>query len=310
MLSRALFRLLWLYSCLPLRVHYFFSDIYYVVAYYMLRYRRQVVRTNLVNSFPEKELSEIIQIEKKFYRHLCDLFVEMYRLWHMSEKEVRKRCVFTNPELLQKYFDQGRSVVGVLGHYGNWEWLTSYGVWISDEIDFYTLYKTLHDPVADKTMRDIRSRFKAKPIPRQDLLRKIVENKREGRLFLTAFVGDQTPNWANLNFWMKFLNQDTPVLLGTEKIARKFNYPVISLRMRKVKRGYYEVDFVDLCAEPQLLEPGELTRMHTRMLEKFIREVPELWLWSHKKWKHTRKEADIKDESILSDTDSCQASKD
>ena len=310
MLSRVLFSLLWLYSCLPLGVHYFFSDVYYIVVYYIVRYRRKVVRTNLTKSFPEKELSEIIQIERKFYRYLCDLFVEMYRLWHMSEEEVRKRCVFTNPELLQKYFDQGRSVVGVLGHYGNWEWLTSYGVWMPHTIDFYTLYKTLHDPVADKMMRDIRSRFKAKPIPRQDLLRKIVENKREDRLFLTAFVGDQTPNWANLNFWMKFLNQDTPVLLGTEKIARKFNYPVISLRMRKIKRGYYEVDFIDLCAEPQLLEPGELTRMHTQMLEQFIREVPELWLWSHKKWKHTRQEAISKKEHTFSGTNFGETSKD
>lgn len=289
--SKILYCLLWLYSWFPLRVQYIFSDIYYVLLYYVVRYRRKVVRMNLTNAFPEKPLSEIVDIERKFYQHLCDLFVEMYRMWHMSEGEIRRRCVFTNPEVIQRYFDQGKSVVGVLGHYGNWEWMASYSLWIPENIDFFTLYKTLHNPEADRVMRTIRSRFKANPVPRQDILRKIVENRREGRLFLAGFIGDQTPNGANLNFWMTFLNQDTPVLVGTERVARKFNLPVISLRMRKVRRGYYEVDFVDLCDDPSRLEPGELTRMHTRMLEQFIRERPELWLWSHKRWKHTREDA-------------------
>lgn len=288
MLSRILYSFLWICSWLPLRVLYFFSDLYYFILYYLLRYRRKVVRTNLQNSFPEKTQEEIIQIEKKFYRHLCDLFVEMYRLWHMSEEEIRRRCVFKNPEVIQHYFDQGRSVIGVLGHYGNWEWMASYSLWMSDEVDFFTLYKPLHDPIADRTMREIRSRFGATPIPKNDILRKIVENQREKRLFLAAFIGDQTPNVANLNFWMNFLHQDTPVLIGTEKIARKFNLPVISLRMRKLRRGYYEVEFVDVCADPQLLEPGKLTEIHTRLLERYIQEVPELWLWSHKRWKHSR----------------------
>lgn len=288
MLSRFVYSLLWICSWLPLWLLYFFSDIYYFILYYILRYRREVVRTNLVKSFPEKTPVEILQIEKRFYRHLCDLFVEMYRLWHMPEQEIRRRCVFTNPEVILNYFAQGKSVVGVLGHYGNWEWMTSYCLYMSSEVDFYTLYKPLHDPVAERTMRAIRSRFGATPVPKNDILRKIVENKREGKLFLAAFVGDQTPNVYNLNYWMDFLNQDTPILIGTEKIARKFDFPVISLRMRKVKRGHYEVDFVDLCAEPGRLEPGVLTAMHTQMLEKYIRETPELWLWSHKRWKRTR----------------------
>lgn len=293
MMSRIVYGFLWIYSWLPLRVQYVFSDIYYFFVYYVFRYRRNVVRTNLVNSFPDKTLPEIIRIEKRYYQHMCDLFVEMYRMWHMSEEEIRWRCVFTNPEVIQHYFDQGKSVIGVLGHYGNWEWMASYSLWMPADVDFYTLYKPLHDRVADRMMLSIRSRFKAKPVPKNDILRKVVENRREGRLFLAGFIGDQTPNKANLNFWMEFLNQDTPVLIGTEKIARKFDLPVISLHMRKVKRGYYEVDFVDLCAEPKKTEPGELTRMHTRMLEKYIRETPELWLWSHRRWKHKRAQKSI-----------------
>ena len=137
-------------------------------------------------------------------------------------------------------------------------------------------------------MFHLRSRFGAKPIPKNDVLRWIVKDRREGRQFLAAFIGDQTPNKNNLNFWMEFLNQDTAVLVGTEKIARKYNLPVVSLKMVKVRRGYYEVRFVNVCSDPVSLEEGELTRRHTRLLEQYIREVPELWLWSHRRWKHTR----------------------
>lgn len=288
MLSRILYGFLWLCGCLPLRLLYFFSDICYLVLYHVIRYRRQVVCSNLKNSFPEKTQEERLAIERRYYRHLCDLFVETYRMWHIPPEEMRRRCVFTNPEVILRYFEQGRSVIGVLGHYGNWEWMSSFGLWMPDDIDFYTLYKPLHSPEADRMMIRLRSRFGAKPIPRQDILRRIVRNRQDGQLFLAGFIGDQTPNKANLNFWMSFLNQDTPVFVGTEKIARKFDLPVISLRMRKVRRGYYEVDFIDLCATPQQLESGELTRMHTRMLERFIREEPEWWLWSHKRWKHSR----------------------
>lgn len=287
-MTKLLYGFIWIYSWLPLGVLYVFSDVYYYLIYYLIRYRRRVVRENLQHAFPVKSLPEIILIEKKYYRHLCDFFVEMYRMWHMSEKEIRKRCTFVNPQVIQQYFDRGKSVIGVLGHYGNWEWMSSYSLWMPADIDFFTLYKPLHNPAADQAMIHIRSRFGAKPVPKNDILRQIVENRRKGRLFLAGFIGDQTPNAANLNFWMEFLNQDTPVLIGTEKIARKFDLAVISLRMRKVKRGYYEVEFMDVCGEPKTLEPGELTRLHTRLLEKYIRETPELWLWSHKRWKHSR----------------------
>lgn len=288
MLSYILYGFIWCFTLLPLRVLYLFSDILYLILYYVVQYRRKVVRTNLCNSFPEKSGQEIIRIEKKYYRHMCDLFVEMYRMWHMSEKEIKRRCVFKNLEVVQQYFDQNRSVIGVLGHYGNWEWMSSFSLWVKPGIAFYALYKPLHDKVSDRMLRKIRARFGAVVIPKDDILREIIKSKKEGRLFLAGFIGDQTPNVHNLNFWTNFLNQDTPVLIGTEKIARKFDLPVISLRMRCVKRGYYEVDFVDICGRPGELEPGELTRMHTRVLEQTIRDVPELWLWSHKRWKHRR----------------------
>ena len=253
----------------------------------MLHYRRKVVRTNLCNSFPEKSLREIVAIERKYYKHLADLTIELYKLWHVSEATIRKRCVFKNTALPQSYFDEGRSVIGVLGHYGNWEWMSSYSLWETDA-DFLALYKPIRNKVTNRMMQQIRSRFGAVLVAKDDTLRVIARYRSENRLFLAGFIGDQTPNGHNLNFWTQFLNQDTPVLLGTEKIARKYNIPVVSVRMRKVKRGYYEVEFVDVCANPAELPQGKITEMHTRLLESFIKEEPQYWLWSHKRWKHKK----------------------
>ena len=290
MISYLVYGLVWLVSFLPFRVLYVCADVIYYILYYIVRYRRSVVEENLEKAFPEKSKQERKVIEKKFYHNLSDFFVEFFKPWHISEQEMRKRCVFKNTEILQHYYDQGRPVIGVLGHYGNWEWMASYALLLNKDIAFYSLYKPVHNRVLDKMMFRIRSRFGAHPIPRNDVLRVIVRDIKEKHIFLAAFIGDQTPNVYNLNFWMTFLNQDTPVLLGTEKIATKFNIPVISLQVRRVRRGYYEVNFVDLCANPKELAPGELTELHTRFLEQQIREKPEYWLWSHRRWKHRRPE--------------------
>lgn len=292
MSSYVVYCCVWLLSFLPLSILYGVSDILYYLFYYVARYRRSVVKTNLTNAFPEKSVQERREIERRYYRHLCDVFVELYRFWHIPEREIRKRCVFKNPELLQKHFDAGKGVVGVLGHYCNWEWMSSYALYLHD-IDFYPLYKPVHDKVLDGMTYRIRSHFGAKPIPKKKILRKIVENKNAGKPFLAAFIADQTPSRNNLHYWTDFLNQDTPVFLGTEKIAMKFNLPVISLNIRKVKRGYYEVEFMDLCEEPARLRPGELTEMHTRLLESYIKAVPEYWLWSHRRWKYKREDQDV-----------------
>lgn len=287
--SYILYGFIWVLSFLPLRLLYVFSDAFFYILYYLVRYRRKVVRTNLQNSFPEKSIAEIIAIEKRYYRHMCDMFIELYKLWHMSEAEIRRRCVFKNTDILQHYYDQGKSVIGAIGHYGNWEWMSSYGLYMK-HVDFYPLYKPIHDKVLDRMVILLRSHFGSKPVAKNDILRLIVKNRSEGKVFFAAFIADQTPNKANLNFWMNFLNQDTPVFTGTEKIARKFNIPVVSLRVQKLSRGHYEVDFMNLCEEPAKLAPGELTVMYTRVLEEQIRNKPEYWLWSHRRWKHKREE--------------------
>ena len=287
MLSYILYGLCWLMGCLPLRVLYLLSDVIYLLVYYLIHYRRKVVRTNLCNAFPEKGMQEIIQIEREFYKHLVDTSVELYKAWHFSEKTIRKRMVFTNPELAHHYFSEGRGVIAVMGHYNNWEWLSSTYLWLKGA-DAIMLYKPLHNAALDRMTLNIRSRFGCKPIPKDRVLRELNHYIAEKRPYLVCFIGDQTPNVHNLHFWMPFLNQDTPVLLGTEKIARKYDIPVVFLHIGKVKRGYYEVEFVKLCDNPSSLAPGELTEMHTRMLESYIREKPAYWLWSHRRWKHER----------------------
>lgn len=288
MFSYILYGLVWLLSFLPFGLLYAFADLLYYLLYYVLRYRRRVVRENLLHSFPDKTLDEIEQIEREFYHNLGDLFVEMYKGWHMKEKEIRRRCVFINSELPESYYRQGKSVICVLGHYGNWEWMASYALWLKTNVRFYTLYKPIHNRVMDRMMFQIRSHFGAIPIPKNDVLRTLVKDYREGRIFMAGFIGDQTPSKSNSHFWTEFLNQETPVLLGTEKIATKFNIPVVTIFVRKPRRGYYEIEFRKVCEAPNELKPGELTLRHTRMLEEQIQAVPAYWLWSHKRWKHKR----------------------
>ena len=279
--------MLWGVSFLPLPLMYLVTDVLFVILFYGVHYRRKVVDMNLRNSFPEKSEEERKGIARKYYRHLCDTFAEFYKLWHISEDEIKRRCVMVNMDVPHRYFEQGRSVIAFSGHYGNWEMMYSYKLW-EKNVELVPIYKPIHNKVFDRMTCKIRSRFGATPLAKADTLRVMLRNQQEGKITMTGFIGDQTPNRRSLHFWTRFLNQDTAVLEGTERIARKLNQPVVFVNMRKVKRGHYHAEFYDLCSDPQSLELGELTRMHIRMLERFIREEPAYWLWSHRRWKHKR----------------------
>ena len=279
--------MLWGVSFLPLPVMYLMTDVLFVILFYGVHYRRKVVDMNLRNSFPEKSEEERKRIARKYYRHLCDTFAEFYKLWHITEDEIKRRCVMVNVDVPHRYFEQGRSVIAFSGHYGNWEMMYSYKLW-EKNVELVPIYKPIHNKIFDRMTCKIRSRFGATPLAKADTLRVMLRNQQEGKITMTGFIGDQTPNRRSLHFWTRFLNQDTAVLEGTERIARKLNQPVVFVNMRKVKRGHYHAEFYDLCSDPQSLEPGELTRMHIRMLERFIREEPAYCLWSHRRWKHKR----------------------
>ena len=254
----------------------------------MLGYRKKVVLANLKNSFPEKTEEEIHLICKKYYHHLCDLFLEVLKTLTISKKAMIKHCAF-NPEtkkLLDRLANEQKSIIVVLGHQGNWEWAScSFSLLCKQQL--YVIYHPLSNIFFNGLMHKIRTRFRAKTIRMRETFKEMLMSKRSGEISATAFIADQTPPPENA-FWIHFLNQETPVFRGTELIARKLNYPVVYASIKKIKRGYYEV-FAEILEEfPVQTSDGMLSKLHTRKLEKNIIEQPETWLWSHRRWKHKR----------------------
>lgn len=286
LLSYLVYGLVRLLSYLPLSVLYLISDAIYFLIYHVFGYRKSVVTVNLQKAFPEKSNIEIYALRKEFYKHFCDLFIETFKLWTISSEEIKRRCKFSNPDFFEPYRKAGKSVVVVLGHYGNWEWLTSFSAW--NNYHFLPIYKPLHNKIFDKMYQTIRARFGAKPLPKDDTLRTMLWYRNQKEFTITAFIGDQTPNKRNIHYWAQFLNQDTPILQGTERIAKKLDQPIVFVHMKKIKRGYYETDFIQLFDHPKETAEFEITEKHTQILEEIIKKDPAYWLWSHKRWKHKR----------------------
>ncbi len=272
-------------SYLPFPVLYFISDIIFLIIYRVVGYRRKVVQANINNSFPEKSEKEIKRIEKRFYRHLCDLLVESLKTFTISAEKSLERMQIRNPELPNRFFKEGKSIVTVGGHNGNWE---LYAVACAMQIDHsvVALYTRLSNKFFDKLMRESRGRFGLKMIPttKKEELYATSEGPR-----MSIFGIDQCPRKSQRAYWMKFLNQETAVQFGAEKFARDHNLPVILGNIRKIKRGYYEVEYELVCENPSKLPMGAITEKSTKMLEEKIRQQPEYWLWSHKRWKHSKK---------------------
>ena len=275
----------WLITWLPLRVLYLLSDFCYLILYFIVGYRKKVTRRNITNSFPEKSEKEIRKIERRFYRYFCDLFVETLKLMHMSKKQMNKRMVYINGDYIQKLYDTGRSVMLMTSHYGNWEWTSSFSQFYPDK-PVYQIYRRLKNKNFDKFMYNLRTRFGARNIEKHNILRSMVSLKKNGQLCMFGMLSDQTPSPNNIHYWTKFLHQDTPMLTGTEQLARKFNYPLVYVDVKRVKRGYYECMVVPLCDEPTKTTDLEITEKYAKLLEEAINQAPEYWLWTHKRWKH------------------------
>lgn len=279
-----------LFSLLPLRIHYIISDFLFWLLYKVIGYRRRVVWKNLSASFPEKSQAELKDIECGFYHFLCDYFVETVKMMTISKKEIKKRMVFKGIEDLDEVIESGQSIALYLGHYCNWEWVTSMPLWVTPKVQCGQIYHPLENKYFDKLLLRSRQRLDALCISMQDTLREVVRYKREGQPIMIGYISDQAPNWVNIHHWVDFLNQDTPVFTGTERIVKKMNHAVFYVDMRRIKRGYYEAEFKLMTRDPKELEDFKLTDMYFDMLEKSIRRAPEFWLWSHNRWKRTRKE--------------------
>lgn len=278
----------WLFSVLPLRFLYFLSDLIYPLAYYIIRYRRRIVAKNIKNSFPEKSSCELKVLEKKFYRHFIDLFFETVKIRNISEKELKKRIQYKNLELLEEYFSKGKSVITILGHYGNWEWHVGFP--LHSPHAPLASFLPLNNRYFNTWMIKLRRKFGAKLVPSTEVIKTVFELQKKRELFNCAFVADQSPQKGHTQFWTEFLNQETPVFIGPEKIARKFNFPVVYMRMSKLRRGYYEVDVVELCEHSSECAEFEITERHVRELENQIKQKPEFWLWTHRRWKFSKED--------------------
>jgi KDO2-lipid IV(A) lauroyltransferase len=278
----------WIITLLPLRILYLSSDFLFLLMYYFPGYRRKIVAANLRNSFPEKSQQELNIIEKKFYHHLCDLFVEVLNMTHMSKRELVKRIHFTNPELIDRFYNEGRDIIAIMGHYCNWEWLSSDPIFVKQQM--VSVYKPLENKHFDKFMNNIRARYGMVLIPMRQIAREIIENRKNNIRSIYAFITDQTPSGGDIKFWTKFLNQDTPVYLGAEKIAVKYDMPVVFVNISKIRRGFYTFSAELLFEHTAGLPEHLITETHVKRLEEVIRENPEYWLWSHRRWKHKRED--------------------
>jgi KDO2-lipid IV(A) lauroyltransferase len=270
-------------SLFPLQMLYLLASFLYCILYYITGYRRKVVKENLMNAFPEKSPREIRSIEKKYYKHLTALMVEIVKMASISKAELQERFRFKNLHLMTGYLDAGQSALACSAHYGNWEWGTL-ALGLHTRAEVYPIYKPVSNAEFGQWFTRIRSRFGNRLIPMRQTLRALTESKDRPTLFL--FGNDQTPTKSDATYWVEFLNQPTAILLGMEKIAVRSNRPVFYLKTTVLKKGYYEVECVPLCMEPASTQPNEITRLHVRMLENIIKEEPAYWLWSHKRWKH------------------------
>lgn len=283
--------LLYVVSLFPLWLLYRLSDGLYLLLYYLIRYRRPLVRKNLTESFPEKSEAETVKIEKAFYAWFCDYIVESVKLYSIGKREMSRRMRFEGVEWVRQTVAKGQSVAVYLGHYCNWEWITSLPLALyGDDIVCAQIYHVLENPAFDQLFLRLRNRFGAVSIPMAETIRRIFQFRNEGKKVVIGFIADQAPFWNNIHYWTDFLRHDTPVFTGTERIARKGDFAVYYLDVHREKRGYYVAEFKLLTEAPASLPEYGVTELYIRALENTIRRQPQYWLWSHNRWKRTREE--------------------
>lgn len=284
------FAVWYVFSLLPLRILYVLSDLLFWLLYAVVGYRKAVIRKNLKESFPEKSEEELRKVERGFYRFFCDYLVETIKMMTISKENIRRRLTFKGTELVDEIVESGQSCAVYLGHLGNWEWVTSLPLWVTPKAQCGQIYHPLENKEFDRLFLYSRQRLGAKCIAMQDTLREILKYRKENQPVVIGYISDQVPFWTNIHHWVDFLHHDTPVLTGTERIARKVNHAVFFLDVHRVRRGYYEAEFKLITREPQKMDEFEITDIYFKLLEESIRRAPEFWLWSHNRWKRTREE--------------------
>ena len=264
-----------LYHCL--------LDLIYFIVYKVVKYRLSVVRMNLKNSFPEYSDAKLLDVERRFYRHLAEIFVDTIDLSNISAKELKERMIINNIEQVEAECG-GKSWIAAFAHYGSWEYFGVSQFYTNSQV--VAVYKPLHNQSFEEFYVKSRTRFGVTTVAMNSLLRYIVKNIRSPKPLIVGLIADQSPNVYDIDHWYDFLNQHTPFFPGMEKLATKFGMPVYFLNIKKISRAHYEVNFERIYDGVEEVEPHEVITRYAEKLEIMIRECPELWMWSHKRWKH------------------------
>lgn len=278
-----IYPLLWMLSKLPFKVLYFISDMVYILIYHIVGYRKKTVRYNLKTAFPKKSSSELKQIEKKFYHHLCDLFIEMIKTLSISEKELRNRMIYTNIDLVQDYEARGKSAIVILGHYASYEW--SFAMQLHVKNTGHGIYKKIKNPYFDNLVKRIRGRWNTKLIANKFAAKHMKQQKKEGIVSMYGFVADQSPRLAKSHYWTQFLGHELPFFTGVERISKELDLPIVYLKVKKTKRGHYEGTFLELAQNPTEFPDYAITDAFAKTLDSQIQEAPQYYLWTHKRFK-------------------------
>ncbi len=286
-----IYPLVFLISYLPFGVLYIFSDILYFVMYHIAGYRKATVRENLHLAFPEKSEGELKIIEKKFYKHFADLFVEMIKAFHISIKQMQKHYHIKNPEIIDKISAKNQNVIVVSGHYANWEWIVSLGKLI--KVKPIATYLKINNPFFEKMMLNNRQRFDGKLIETKQLKKYLKTLTSEGNNFVLGLLADQSPQLHRSRYWRKFLGVEVPVFVGPEKLAKEYDAGFVFMTVTKIKRGYYEIYFEEITTQPNNFENYKLTDIYLDKLEKVIRRQPEFYLWTHRRFKHKDRKHEV-----------------
>lgn len=279
--------LIWLISILPFRLLYAFSDFLYFVIYKLVGYRKKVVQDNLRLVFPEKPEAEINDITDKFYQHFCDMMVEAVKSLTISEKSMKKRFKFANIELLNELEKQQRSVILMCGHYGSWEWIFILQKYCTHK--GFAVYSRLGNKYFDALVKRIRAKWDSTLITTKETVPTLTRSKIKGELTISGFVSDQSPLVSRAFHWNEFMGITVPIHTGAEMLAKRLDMSVVFFRVKRLKRGHYETTFELLAYDPNDYPNYEITDLFTKKLEKQIREAPQYYLWTHRRWKHRGK---------------------
>ena len=279
-----LIKILNLLSKLPLKVLYVFSDIIFFLNYYIVAYRENVITQNLKNSFPEKSSEEIMQIKKKFYLNFSDYLVETVKSFSISETESRVRMQHINQQVFHDAKAEGKNVIMLAGHVFNWEWINAMARFIPQD-HCHPVYRKVNNNFWENQMRNVRNRFGNEALEANEVILNIFRSKNDGNS-VYMFVADQTPHFSHVTYGLEFLNQRTPAFIGYDKLATRMDLAFIYCEMKKVKRGYYQVNYHRIYPDGEKFTENEVVKKFHKLLENTLRKRPDNYLWSHRKWKY------------------------